>query len=777
MELASEGSPPARRTALRRAWDECSTSDHDDTRLEQLDHATLRSLGTTALLRGDVPTLVRAWRGLDDSHQDGLSRMVLGRFHAQRWDMGRALHRLQEAHRWFDEVGFVGVAYADALAHAGELEAAAELLDRFDDPSHDDPFDASVRVRADLLAFQGRYEEALDTYAWMIRRHRSQKVYLHGACLLEHLGRLDDALQVLCVAVTVDLQAFGGLVAEEYVALFERRWRGRNPSLLDAVRGGRTTGASFLAHLEAYRRCLDSLDLDSRRSIDVAPWHDTCVSFRHRLVRSDPSGALVDVAAAPVAGESIVPLAHRLPWREDGYDADVLRTAARLAAPYALLLRAFERTDLLLPVLELLHVARSHTCSTPILEPERPERRADGPASALPLERLWEHPAERAAVVAANDALLLAWIEEGPQLVVERRRVDTGEREARRVSTDAGTTLQRAVVVGEELWLTTDAPLLVRRRGERETYLVRIRLTDLELVGITRVDELGTLRAAAMLEDGAHALWTPRRPWSSSALVRSELGDAGTASSFQHDVHTIEGWSLHTATVAPLAGGRRAILGVARPATVPPGFGQRCLVQAEVPPDGRGPAVVRTRVLAASLTSLQSLSASRTSVAADGSLFVVDPGRVRDSHDEQTGGTLHASSAGTAGRPPTTRWTLVAPIPWRDPDCALLGPIVLVGSVLAGRIDAFDRRTGAWRWTRDADGLRTHIGRSLHAREDQVFFQRQGDQREFLCAVGRGGELRETELSPVDAVVFVRCEGQVLALDRHGILLAAPLPR
>ena len=153
------------------------------------------ALGLLATLCGSGELALAAYAGRPRfGEPDALADGLQGFLFLARDDPVEALLRLREAVRAAPEAGYLAAVLADALARVGGVSAAREVLARARVLGLRDPFEVAERVRADILALEGRVGEARELYEILCQRHVSPTLLRHHAEFLESLGERERAL-------------------------------------------------------------------------------------------------------------------------------------------------------------------------------------------------------------------------------------------------------------------------------------------------------------------------------------------------------------------------------------------------------------------------------------------------------------------------------------------------------------------------------------------------------------------------------------------------------
>ncbi len=221
--------------------------------VEPLRNLDSRAAGLAAYVSGDIDAALVHWEAFDRSRElaatpDPLIEAALGVLYLVRDEPARAYPRLRAACAAFPNVGFLTSYLADAALQCGDLEYAERLLDAAASMSRLDPFGALTRVRANLLAAQGRDAQAEELFR-SGRPHSPAS--LHLARFLESRGREDEALHVY---QSLASQVPTRTVLRPYAACLERWWAslspGRRRECIGAVLQENPDDAhSFLARL------------------------------------------------------------------------------------------------------------------------------------------------------------------------------------------------------------------------------------------------------------------------------------------------------------------------------------------------------------------------------------------------------------------------------------------------------------------------------------------------------------------------------------------------
>ncbi len=285
-----------------------------------------RSRGLIAFLRNDIDAAVELWSqfevGRDLHHEpDPLVEAALGIVYLARDEPARAYPRLREACRNFPGVGFLVVYQADAALQCGDLEMAQKLLSAASAMPRLDPKGALERVQADLLAAQGRDDEAEALY----RTHHnvlyaSGPAGLNFARFLESRGRLDEALALyhrIVRYIPTGQKPRAAFLAGanrwwESLSVIDRRWRIRA-----ALEERPDAPDSFVTLLRDYTWAR-GLALDERTG-GVAAGPQTQRSLPSTL-KFPPLPALrVAVSSSSLEGLSLSDLAKRMRVQDTGF--------------------------------------------------------------------------------------------------------------------------------------------------------------------------------------------------------------------------------------------------------------------------------------------------------------------------------------------------------------------------------------------------------------------------------------------------------------------------
>ncbi len=235
-------------SAAARAWHAGESTDEAVWR--DAAAADRRLCGLLAFLTGRSTECHAAWSPLELTGDPFLDAAA-GQMHLQRGEIGKAYARLSRATQVWPTAGFLAVAMADCAVREGDLEAAERELLRAEELGRKDPFDTHVRVRADLRAAQGRSDEALLDYQWMLANHQGASARLH---LLDLLEQRADGVRALDLAL--DLQESGKLPADSHrlTDVAVAWWRGasltqRTDELMAAWKSPTSRLARLVVHL------------------------------------------------------------------------------------------------------------------------------------------------------------------------------------------------------------------------------------------------------------------------------------------------------------------------------------------------------------------------------------------------------------------------------------------------------------------------------------------------------------------------------------------------
>ncbi|MEW6748020.1 MAG: hypothetical protein AB1486_35355, partial [Planctomycetota bacterium] len=188
--------------AVAHAWlAEGVAPEGESVKLKEVSREDRRLLGLLAFLCGDAALAIRAWDGLDLSieHPDPLVDAALGQTFLVVEQPARAYPRLLRAFEALPRAGFLGVDLADAALGCGEVEVAFRFLEIAGRESPRELKELNrnwARVRADLLAAQGRKLEARGLYEWLRRKHQAPSVRLHYGRFLVEEGEFAEAVRV-----------------------------------------------------------------------------------------------------------------------------------------------------------------------------------------------------------------------------------------------------------------------------------------------------------------------------------------------------------------------------------------------------------------------------------------------------------------------------------------------------------------------------------------------------------------------------------------------------
>jgi tetratricopeptide (TPR) repeat protein len=182
-----------------------------------------RTLGLLAILLEQADLAVRAWQDVSIGYPvDPLADGALGMLHLARGEWELAYPRLLAAYTAFPEAGFLCSRLAEASLHTGKLEQTEQLLERAATLERHDTFESLLRVRAGLLAEQGKDEEARALYEGLVQRRRGLSPFLDYAHFLESRCEIELALDVR--RRYAELQPNSVLAQAQFLAAAERWW-------------------------------------------------------------------------------------------------------------------------------------------------------------------------------------------------------------------------------------------------------------------------------------------------------------------------------------------------------------------------------------------------------------------------------------------------------------------------------------------------------------------------------------------------------------------------
>lgn len=248
---------------------------------------SLRDEGLYAFLTSDYPTAIETWSAWEQSRDplaepDALVDAALGILYLFDDQAPRAYPRLQQAVIAFPNVGFLLEYLADAAVKCGDVERAEKWLDEARRLERRDEQGAQLRIRAAILARQGRDAEAEAIFQCLAANTPAGLEY---ARFLESRGRLEEAVVQFAMCAN---QMPGDRVARAFVSAADRWWdsladRHRLRRIRRALDESPSASESFLSVLRSYRTCV-AVGAGANQSSD--PGANPPPSSRHRFVTS-----------------------------------------------------------------------------------------------------------------------------------------------------------------------------------------------------------------------------------------------------------------------------------------------------------------------------------------------------------------------------------------------------------------------------------------------------------------------------------------------------------
>ncbi len=235
-----------------------------------LSASALRDDGLFAFLTHDYPTAIEKWSAWEQTRDpllepDPLVDAALGVLYLFDDQPGRAYPRLQKAAEAFPGVGFILEYLADAAVKCGDVERAERWLQEAQRLRTSAGGGANNRIRAAILARQGRDDEAEAIYQ---SAKTPGPVILEHARFLESRGRMDEALEQYSRAAA---GMSGDRPAREFVNAADRWWTALPQSArLQRIRSTCDSGqASLIPLLRQYQAAVLREQSQSRTRSDA----------------------------------------------------------------------------------------------------------------------------------------------------------------------------------------------------------------------------------------------------------------------------------------------------------------------------------------------------------------------------------------------------------------------------------------------------------------------------------------------------------------------------
>lgn len=185
-----------------------------------------RLAGLFHFLTGNVHAAHAAWESTS-LDEDPFVAAATGQLLRSELEFARALPRFLTAARAFPEARFLQIALAECLLEVGDVREAAARLRAVGDGNAEDPFRIASRLRARLLAREGRRDEARALFELALHEHSSTRTRIDFARFLAEEGDLEGAMEHASVAgCALDAQRKD---RETAVGIADRWWRSRLP--------------------------------------------------------------------------------------------------------------------------------------------------------------------------------------------------------------------------------------------------------------------------------------------------------------------------------------------------------------------------------------------------------------------------------------------------------------------------------------------------------------------------------------------------------------------